>query len=138
MEHQTLGQWVVWPIDPATQLIILKIVGFVYLIMLSYNLHENINIEYTSKPIIWENRSVNKEFQLIMQSASWTMKAKCKRCRPRDGLLRWQYFSSKIESNEFLVQTFIILNCAQFCWVIDCSLLTFDDYPGFQPKTTPE
>ena len=28
MEHQTLGRWVVWPIDPATQRIILKIVGF--------------------------------------------------------------------------------------------------------------
>ena len=28
MEHQTLGQWVVRPINPATQRIILKIVGF--------------------------------------------------------------------------------------------------------------
>ena len=28
LEHQTLGKWVVCPIDPATQRIILKIVGF--------------------------------------------------------------------------------------------------------------
>ena len=28
MEHQTLGRWVVHPIEPATQHIILKIVGF--------------------------------------------------------------------------------------------------------------
>ena len=30
MEHQTLGRWVVCPIDPATQRIILKIVGFLF------------------------------------------------------------------------------------------------------------
>ena len=30
LEHQTLGWWVVWPIDPVTQHIILKIVGFQY------------------------------------------------------------------------------------------------------------
>ena len=28
LEHQTLGNWVVCPIDPATQRNILKIVGF--------------------------------------------------------------------------------------------------------------
>ena len=29
MEHQTLGQWVAWPINPATHRIVLKIDWFV-------------------------------------------------------------------------------------------------------------
>ena len=32
LEHQTLGQWVIRPIDPATQRTILKIAGFVVLV----------------------------------------------------------------------------------------------------------
>ena len=83
-----------------------------------YNLHENINIECTSsRKIMWEHRSINKEFQLRMQSASWTMKAKCKRCRPREG---WQYFSSylyqsKIESND--CYNFELCSILFSCWL---------------------
>ena len=53
------------------------------------------------RKILWEHRSINKKFQLIMQSASWTMKAKCKRCRPRDGnTFQVSIYQSKIESND--------------------------------------
>ena len=39
MEHQTLGRWVVCPIDPTSQRIILKIVGFL-IIRFGRKLHE--------------------------------------------------------------------------------------------------
>ena len=36
MEHQTLGWWDEYPIDPATQRITLKIVGFLMVVVLGH------------------------------------------------------------------------------------------------------
>ena len=79
MEHQTRGRWVVCPIDPASQRIILKIVGFlVFLWKRAAQLKKRIHKEFNGG--FNENLNVQTSTRYELHNPLNFMHMKCNNC----------------------------------------------------------